>query len=150
MENIAPTISSPEIYDRGNPIPPQFRIWPGNNRFYAVEIATDYDLFNRAKHGSRRTKQNFFASWEEGMLPVSGTVVYYLSLPVWKTMREAADLYYRVFTSDSQSKWVNCQTSLELANIAQAPKIHLIGQFTHFVENLYPPEEDLWRRDPNM
>ena len=146
----SPTITGPETFTRNNPDSPTFAVWTGNNRFYAIEIATDYSLFNKKAYGSRRRADNFYASWPEGLLDGQDHPIYRVPVLAWRAMRQARDLFYRIVTSAAKSEWVNVQTSLPVSRLAQAPSIHLIGQFTHVPEVFYRHEELLWRRKPDL
>lgn len=145
-------ITGPDTYDRSDPVPPSFQILSPENRYYAIEIATEATLFDETTNGARRTESNFFATWQQGLIemPLTGITIYYIPSHVWRLMRQSEAIYYRILTSASQDMWSAVQSSLKKQDIAHAPKILLKGRFTHMANNPYPPEEDLWRRSAEV
>jgi hypothetical protein len=126
-EPIAPAIVGPENWDAGSDQPPSFTILPGSNRFYAIEVATDWSLLDRADSGIKRTPHNFFASWETGLQPViHETTTFTLPLSSWTSLRRSPRLYYRVLTASSlRPDWSDYQASTPDWMASQAPWIAL-------------------------
>lgn len=145
-------ITGPDAYGRNDPEPPSFQIWSSENRYFAVEVTSDAALFDEPNNGAKRTVDNFYASWQTGLIqiPASGNTIYHLSSNVWRSMRQAEAIYYRLLTSAAKTRWTNTQSSLTKVELGRAPTITLKGRFTHMPTNPYPPEEDLWRRPADL
>lgn len=120
-----PTITGPEFHDPAGP-PPRLTVDPGGRRFFAVEVATAAALFDRAAHEAERTPDNFFASWEHGLLPAGGPTAYELPRTAWGRLRRANRLYYRVLTAEApEPGWPGFAASVTDADAASAPYITL-------------------------
>ncbi len=112
--------------------PPTFRVHPEPNKFYAVEVARQPQLFDFANHEQDRTSSNFYASWaDEGLRQ---TPTYTLPKPVWDRLRDTTLLYYRAVTSAQQDAWENVICTTPDADYASA---HFI-----FVSEEMPPGLD--------
>jgi subtilisin family serine protease len=142
-----PKIDGPRVYDVGNDAP-TFRVLPGENRYYAVEVATDAALFDYDGHGGEREEfANFYGSWQEGLREAKGPTTYTLPHAAWRRLREANRLYYRVVTSaENNIEWPNYQTSTPDGSVEDAPYIELTGPSS--LDDLYSTRADLWRRSP--
>ncbi len=112
---------------------PSFHILSKDNRYYAVEIATDPRLLNGI-HASLRTQDNFYGTWSDpvvGLLEVGvdGRANFTLPEYAWKRLRRAASLFYRVLSSADRSKnWSNYQTSLADPLCLDAPRIRIVDR----------------------
>jgi hypothetical protein len=121
IQPVTPTISA------GGP-PPRFSVNPGQDRYFAVEVATRPDLFNLAANGSQRTENNFFGSWRTKPFPRASSYPTEFELPAdaWNRLRAAnGPLYYRAWGSDSGTAWVNSLSSVPDGQAATAPSIQL-------------------------
>jgi hypothetical protein len=91
-------------------------VWSVNarpRRFFAVEVATQSDLFAFTTGGNRRNDSNFFGSWSNTPFPEArdAAVEYRLPDHVWNRLRTAPRLYYRLWATDSSIDWVNALTT---------------------------------------
>jgi subtilisin family serine protease len=146
------TIVGPARAARGGPAP-GFDVAAGPGRFYAVEVATRAELFDKAAHGAERAPDNFHASWQDGGFLSAPR--YDLPAAVWDRLVRArpavARLFYRVWTSDSDAGWVNRAASTPNAEFARAPFVAVddlpspaprrAGRRTR-ADRVAPPEED--------
>ena len=125
MQHTPPAIEGPETYDRTQPAP-TFLVMPGDNAFYAVEVATESKLFNRANYEAQRSPQTFFGSWQDSLQPAYITTTYTLPESVWAQLRQANTLYYRMMTTASDStEWINYQASTPDQQASDASAIQL-------------------------
>ena len=100
-ESSSPVLNGPTTLSRTD-APPAFTFLLPKKRFYAMEICTQAQLFNTKQHTSR-TPCNFYGSWAtEGLK--SGTR-YTLPPLVWKRLKRAERLYYRLWSSESEHSW---------------------------------------------
>jgi subtilisin family serine protease len=116
------SITAPGEVGRNNEAP-VFRINKGGRKLYAVEISCSAELFDTASHGSERTKDNFYASWEIGM---SSATPFEMPEDVWKRLKTGNELYYRVHVADDNS-WTNYGVSTSDSDSESAPKIVIIS-----------------------
>jgi subtilisin family serine protease len=122
-----PAIIGPHAYELSLE-PPAFLALPGSNRFCAIEVATEYRLFDRRLHGSRRQPNNFYGSWQQGLKQTNGPAVITLPEEIWRQMQSSAGLFYRIITCSSDAPgWPDYQTSTPDERAAEAPWIKLIG-----------------------
>ena len=125
-----PSITGPVTYDRTD-VAPTFLIEPGRNRYFAVEVTTDWELFDRAKSGERRTSENFFASWAaRGLIECPRwRTTYTLPPKAWSLLRgSAVRLYYRVVTASAAKRdWPGYQASTRDRDARDAPWVALKG-----------------------
>lgn len=155
-DNALPWITGPLTHDaRGEA--PTFTLSLGGNRFYAVEVATDGRLFDRAASEGRRAPTNFYASWRDGLreAPASSTT-YTLPAGVWSRIRSAERVYYRLLTASSGGPdWPDYQTSTPDDKGAEAPRIDLLqaaarrntsDSVVAVTRTLKLEDEALWRR----
>lgn len=118
------SISGPLSHDRASGAP-TFQVNTGRNRFYAVEVAMRADLFDQNGHGSERTSSNFYGSWSDTALMSAST--YTLSSAAWNRFKNADRLYYRLYTSSSQTNWVDFEVSTPDSQAISAPSVQLTG-----------------------
>lgn len=98
-----PFIAGPQLYSRISE-PPTFTIMPGRHSYWAVEIATDPQLFDDERDALDRNSANYFTSLDYGMEYCErnrGT--YMLPAEKWMGLRRSARLYYRLITFPSAS-----------------------------------------------
>lgn len=119
-----PYIAAPAAYDR-NADPLTFDVVPGALWYYAVEVATQAELLDRANNGARRTPDNFYGSWADGLLYAPEPTRYALPQNVWQRLRLAPFLAYRLLTT-SDSRWTQFQASVFDADWARAPRVELV------------------------
>lgn len=147
-EKITSYITAPEQYSRNGPAP-TFTIVSEQNRFFAVEAATHWSLFDVKLNGQQRTPQNFFGSWTQGLIKMEGeTATYTLPPLVWATLRQATNLYYRVLTASVDvANWPGYQTSTPDEQASSAPSILLTGSAGKRLDATFiRTDEFLWRR----
>lgn len=126
-----PTITPNFSSVPNGPTPPRFMVNPGAGRYYAVELATRADLFNLAANGSQRTADNFFGSWATKPFPTSGSypVAYDVPTAAWERLRRnATQLFYRAWATDSPTGWVNQVASVRDSQASSAPSIQLMAR----------------------
>jgi hypothetical protein len=147
-----PVIDGPETYERGDPIAPSFLVMPGRRALYAVEVATDPDLFDQSAPEDR-TAATFFSSAASGLLEAAdladGQTTYTLPHRAWMALRGADRLFYRVTAAPSGSQdLLSGQPSWPTGDDAPPPSIEVRGLAAREPAMIHRPEEDLWRRDP--
>jgi len=100
---------------------------PRPNSFFAVEVALQPELFDKARHGAERNAQTFYASWQNGPLLQAGQ--YTLPADVWARLisrnPDADTLCYRIWTSASATSWTSIKPSTADADAAGAPGIQI-------------------------
>lgn len=115
-----PAISAPASINRNGPSP-TFQIDTGGRQLYAVELATRHDLFNNAAHGSDRRANNFYGSWQDGLL---SQAPYTLPDTVWERLKPSDRLFYRLHAADSAS-WDNYAVTISDSASSSAPSIEI-------------------------
>jgi subtilisin family serine protease len=152
-----PSISGP-VSARRSDGPPTFDIGLGSNRYYAVEVATRWQLFDDANHGGERAADNFYGSWQDTALLSSPS--YTLPAAVWERLRAGDRLYYRVHTAADQTTWQNYEVTTPDTEAASAPFIQITadgGQAGGAGTVVYPlatfavvdnPQDDIDYSDP--
>lgn len=123
-----PTIEAPHGLDPLFVIPPAFRLHVARDFYYAVEVATDPELFDNDV--KRRNEHMFFSSWFGNSLvpprPLrapSGHAVYHLPEPAWSQIRQefvsgrAAQLHYIVRQAAVPAELFGTLHSSSLAHI---------------------------------
>lgn len=118
------SITGPSTYDRASS-PPTFQVNTGRNRYYSVEVATRANLFDQNGHGSERNSTNFYGSWSDTALMSATT--YTLSTSAWDQLKNSDRLYYRLYTSSSQTDWVDFEVSTPDSQASSAPSVQLTG-----------------------
>lgn len=105
IEETAPSITTHKEHSR-EAGPPQFTVIPGENAYFAIEVATRLRLFDPAAVDERK-ESNFYASYQrEGLQRADGPTIYVLPEDVWESLRSAERLYYRVLmTSSDRDDW---------------------------------------------
>jgi len=147
----SPFIIGPERYGVDAQEPPTFHLELGRNRYWAVEVATDANLFN----GGNRNDSTFFDSWRRGLRRTDSPTTYTLPPEAWDALRgtNPPRLYYRLLTAAADdARWPGLETSLPTGDLGHAPYITLtrglarkiIGES---VSNLRNRNEAQWR-DP--
>ncbi|HYP40072.1 MAG TPA: S8 family serine peptidase, partial [Chloroflexia bacterium] len=144
-----PDIDGPDMLPVGGAAP-IFRVLPGTNRYYAVEVTTDPDLFDPSNDmGENEATPNFFGSWQnaDALLEGPGVTTYALPDAAWHRLRNATSrrLYYRLITSSNPLQWVNRQTSTQSLP-ADARYIELVNPLTP--GDIHAEELDRWRTTP--
>jgi hypothetical protein len=105
--------------------PPTFEVDPGSHSFYHLEVATRAELFQDDAHGSERDDSNYFASWDDGpFLSVSG---YRLPDDAWANLNHAEQLFYRAWSSASDTDWSDPLVSVADDDFADAPSVRITG-----------------------
>lgn len=107
--------------------PATFRVDPGSNLFYGVEVAAQPVLFDKEEAGHSRNANNFYASWAHSQLTSLPT--FTLPDQAWQGLKHAHQLYYRAVTSQSQQGWVNYVPTTRDDAFQQAPFIQVIDLF---------------------
>jgi hypothetical protein len=143
----APTIIGPDQYDR-NGLPLEFHLGATWNKYLAVEVAGDSQLFDAVNHATDRTPANWFASWTQGLIEALADTTYTLPLDAWQNLRTAQYLYYRVLTSADKGAWTNFQTSTTDADAASAPRVQLTGILTRDPFPTDRPDTSGWHQAP--
>jgi hypothetical protein len=127
-----PTIDGPELLGRADP-PPCFRINQGVHPYYAVEIATDWRLFDKDGR-AERNDDNFYGTWGDPHVglqdgPPGQNTVFTLPTAVWRRLGKGPALYYRVLTVSERSReWPNLAASTSDDEAARAPRIRLVDR----------------------
>ena len=103
--------------------PPTFQVDPRPNGYYAIEVATQAELFDAGGHGGERTSDNFYGSWQDGAALSAPS--YTLPDPVWRRLRAARRLYYRACTTASPSGWSNPQATTPASRPQDAPAVQI-------------------------
>lgn len=130
-----PTIHGPSEYS-ANGASPVFKVNPGKDRHFAVEATINPDLFNYESHHSKRTPDNFFASWDKRekcadagiILEFSSTYPTDYRIPeeVWKRLTGSREkIYYRIWSNSTGNEWRDPICSLSEEQYRLAPFISL-------------------------
>jgi hypothetical protein len=124
--------------------PPVFLINPGPGRFYAVEVTTRPELFDRARQGAQRNADNFYGSW--GDLALRRDPEYSLPEGAWRRLVAGPDvdrLCYRIWTSTSADDWRDPVASTPNAEYRRAPCIFVVedaaASATVLERTVHPP-----------
>ncbi|QJE00169.1 caspase family protein [Massilia forsythiae] len=109
VQDSGPSIEGPSAVPRAAP-PPTFSVHVDSNRYFAVELAAEPELFNSADVGHVRSDTNFYGSWSDTAL-MQGSQ-YSLPAAVWQRLRADSErLYYRVLSSRRQDAWDGYEVS---------------------------------------
>ena len=127
LGNVTPTnmptiVALQQSVSRSGP-PPSFTIDPRPNTHYAVEFAARPELLDTRPAGS----SEYYASWNDSTQLMSSPA-YTLPQGAWDRIKNNDKLYFRVWTSSSQSDWVNTLASTGTAGAAAAAFIQVAGQ----------------------
>lgn len=120
--NTKPSILAPSIHSQDDG-PPIFEVDLAGRNFYAIELATDSNLFNFNTHGNQRSDTNFFASWIDG---TSTETPFQMPVDVWNTMKTANQIFYRLYVGSevtSDGNWTDFFVSFQDSDSAFAPSI---------------------------
>jgi hypothetical protein len=147
-----PEITGPEAANADGPSP-EFRIVPGRNSYYAVEVAVDPSDFASGRARENLPANRFYGSWMWGMCAVEGlSSTYRLPQKVWEQLSRAAvdrsgRLYYRLITTSApDATWSNAESSVPDEDFRQAPAIDLWARPDRIVFGPDVREEEvLWR-----
>jgi hypothetical protein len=141
-----PFIEGPDVAEPGG-APPTFRIIPDSPCYYAVELAVDPHLF-AANNKPGLSIQRFYGSWTQGLelMKANGPTTYTVPASVWRAMKGARRLYYRVVTS-SKEYWTDVSSSTSVLDPRDIPFIDL----THPLIVAHSVDSDsfhsnIWRR----
>jgi hypothetical protein len=63
VSNATPFVTAPEVFDRRSAAAPALRIELHEPSYFAVEVASRPELFDRELHGAERSPDTFYASW---------------------------------------------------------------------------------------
>jgi hypothetical protein len=122
----SPAIVGPPVLASSG-APPDFLVNPGPGRFYAVEVTTRPELFDRTTQGSQRNAGNFYGSWQE--FGLRRDPEYGLPESVWRRLVAVPGverLCYRIWTSTSADDWRDPVASTPNAEYRRAPCIFVI------------------------
>lgn len=128
----APTIVGPDSVD-DDALTPTLMIDVGRDRYYAVEVATDWRLLDarNARERKAATSRTFYATWRGATARLrtgaSGRTVFRIPEPAWGQLREASVLYYRVLATSNAdpANWDGIEASTPDAEAATAPRIRI-------------------------
>ncbi|MEW6637353.1 MAG: hypothetical protein AB1425_11155, partial [Actinomycetota bacterium] len=95
-----PVVQAPATASRSGP-PPVFEVYPGENRYYVLEVAIRPELLSSTSPG--RTPHDFWSSEDLGAL---GAARFAMPEEVWARLRHAGELFYRVWTTRTPDGWV--------------------------------------------
>lgn len=116
----SPSISGPSQMSPSDSAP-TFTINKGGRHLYAVEVATQAELFNNATHGGQRNDNNFYGSWTVELL---SSTPFQLPTDVWQRLKNGTRLYYRLHVADN-SEWGNYDVTVADEQASIAPSIEL-------------------------
>jgi hypothetical protein len=139
------SIVGPDRLARSDPQGPEFFVTVRPDRYWAIEIATDPELFPLARKGAEMDPTKFFATWNESsaLLTAQSAKVFSLPHPVWLLLRANQTLFYRLSTSTQERSWENSSTT-------PPRRLELFGNFDRDVGPLTRPEENRWRTEPSQ
>ncbi len=122
-----PSITGPASVPRSGP-PSAFVVDLAGNGFYAVEVATRWQLLDAAQAGSGRTPDSHFGSWDRP--PLEAASPYRLPQDVWERLRSSDRLFYRVHTTSSAGAWTDYAVSTSDGQAQSAPVLLITGTVT--------------------
>ena len=136
----APAVLAPTEAAAGSP--PAFVIRPGTNRWVAVDVVTDPALF--APTNARRTPENSYGSWEDGLIDAAGAeVVIRIPERCWDRLALADTVFYRALaTSADSDDWPNIAYSLPEGERDDAPVIEVVAGARRGRRRLLLPRTD--------
>ena len=118
---IDPLIKAPASVGRDGPSPTF--VVTTSRQFSAVEVATDWRLF-QAANTAERTDETFYAAWKrEGL---TAETRYTLPADVWDRMKNSSELFYRVHVADDHS-WSNWAVSTSSEQARDAPSFDIVA-----------------------
>jgi subtilisin family serine protease len=113
-----PTISGPPKATAGDS--PAFTVERGAHPFYAVELATERDLFIEANSGNR-SDSNYYESWSSGF---SSDTIWRAPADAWTKLAISESVYYIAHFADDL-EWANYEAS---ADADKAPFVTITGR----------------------
>ena len=121
-----PSITGPSTWN-SNSLPPSFTINKGSNPYYYIEVATDCALFNNKDNGSRRSTENFYATWNDASTgyQLYDEPQYQLPQTVWDALKTTERLYYRAGTTIDQN-WNGWVVTVDDEHNGDAPYISVV------------------------
>ena len=120
-----PSVTGPDSAERDGD-PPTFDVVTGSNQYYVFEITSDPQLFNDS---SRRTSDNFYATWDDSSAPSRLTgASYTLSQDAWDRLKSADQLWFRIGTTSSETDWDNYAVSTDDDQGDSAPSLEVTGE----------------------
>ncbi|MGH8480212.1 MAG: S8 family serine peptidase [Gammaproteobacteria bacterium] len=147
-----PEITGPETANIAGPAP-EFRVSPGRNSYYAVEVAVNPSYLDGRRGRDDLPPTEFYGSWEDGLQHVEGlSTTYILPQRVWEQIGPAAlrggRLYYRVITTSAPDPaWPDMQSSLPDGEFSTAPGVDVwLRPGRNPLGPNLRPEEVLWRQ----
>lgn len=113
---------------------PRFYVFTGDNRYFAIEVATEAFLFNLPwGHPQKRiypnipgTTPNFYATWSDApplLQKQSDPTIYEAPLNIWNILGEPPFIYYRIITSSSSEGWLNFHYSVDNGRFSMSPSV---------------------------
>jgi hypothetical protein len=147
-----PEITGPETANTAGPAP-EFRIAPGRNSYFAVEVAVDPSDLDGSRRRGDLPATRFYGSWSEGLQAAEGaSTTYTLPQGVWQQIGPAAlerggRLYYRLITASAPDQtWPDMETSLPDGEPRRAPGVDVWFRPDRVALGAQVrPEEALWR-----
>jgi hypothetical protein len=104
--------------------PPAFDVFPGGHAFWMVEVATAPELMEPAGEADR-TEANYYLGGDSAGFFASGSQ-WTMPQDVWEKLGVFADrLYYRLYTSESDSEWLDWTASVDDGDWANLPSVHI-------------------------
>lgn len=104
-------IDGPGTVPRGA-APPTFSVHVADDRYFAVEVAAEAELFDTSDVGHVRSDSNFYGSWSDTALMQGEAAEYRLPPTVWSRLRQdSTRLYYRVLSSRRPDAWDGYEVS---------------------------------------
>lgn len=118
---MSPVVTAPDRVSASS-APPTFSVQSGSNRYWALEIATQTDLLLGGDNPQRESAQYWFSGANSELQTGRS---YRLPMAVWARLRQADQIYYRLWTSRATDRWVDAQVSVPDALVAETPAIEI-------------------------
>ena len=127
-----PAITAPTTFP-ANGSAPRFQVNPGAGRYFAVEVSTNSWYFTDP-YSAQRSDNNFYGSWKVSPFQSSALYPAAFELPaaVWSRLRDNATngrLYYRMWWTESPTKWVGHGCTTPNSSGQNAPSFALSREF---------------------
>lgn len=122
-----PSVSVPEEVGVDDP-PPAVTIRPGRSAQYALEFATEVDLFWPESTGTRQQRSSFVATWETGWRNVTAPLQEVVAVPadLWRRLR-GDRIFVRLLTRTSNDpSWPDLESSAALDAKTAVPSIRVV------------------------
>jgi hypothetical protein len=117
------SIEGPGTVPRSAP-PPTFSVHIDDDRYFAVEVAAEAELFDSNDVGHVRSDANFYGSWSDTALMQGDE--YSLPPAVWSRLRQDSErLYYRVLSSRRADAWDGYEVSNRDTDGAAIPALQI-------------------------